>query len=105
MEQLQAMIGWANGDQDAHLANAAKKQTLILMIFDDNFLHFYDILMIEFDTIDMKLFSESDFKAGDENIHSGDISPKENRPHFPACHFVAFAYRWLFKLEHFCQKA
>jgi len=59
MEQLHAIIGWANGDQDAHLANAAKKQTLILMIFDDNFLHFYDILMIEIDTIDMKLFSES----------------------------------------------
>jgi len=28
--QLHPMIGWVNGDQDAHLANAAKKQTLIL---------------------------------------------------------------------------
>jgi len=28
--QLHTMIGWVNGDQDAHLANAAKKQTLIL---------------------------------------------------------------------------
>jgi hypothetical protein len=61
--------------------------------------------MIEFDTIDMKLFSESDFKAGDENIYPGDISPKKNRPHLPPGHFVAFAYRRLSKLEHFCQKA